>query len=226
MIVASIVVNSLPPIQIVDSPWAIGAALTSALVGFGTIALAVVTWRLSRATVRANSLEQLREQRAARPILVAFIDPQPEDTDEVGEPYQYRVKIQNKGAVALFVSVFGQSENGDSMAETNTIQVVGAGETIATRITVFELNKYVRRVRIRYRDVFENSYITAYKSLGLGLIYPTFRLPWLGKELGEAKPARWSGQVSWKVEHFERQIGVAYELLEPNDAKVVFPAFE
>lgn len=219
MTVADVVVKSLPVIEIGDSGWVIFAAWTSFFVGLGTLGLAVVTWKLAQATVRANGLESLREKRAARPIIIAFIEPHDELREAALEAFGYEMLLINRGATALYVSIFARSDDGLSLQQTNTTQVLGAGETIRTRVTVTHDLMYVQKVRIRYQDVFGNKYMTEYRSLSRGLTYPIFRLPWLDRKL-EPRPPKWSGEVTWEVEHFERQADDPNEKLDQHAATV------
>jgi hypothetical protein len=57
--------------------------------------------------------------------------------------------------------------------------------------------------------------MTEYESLDENLAVSVLRLGWLDKDAGEPRPRRWSEQVTWAVEDFERQRGVPDEELDP-----------
>ncbi len=96
-------------IEIKDSSWGKFAALTSAAVALGTVYLAFETRRLAKLTACVTTQEAVREQRAARPIIIAEISPMNDENNDMGKMYLYPVMLTNRGSTALFVSVYNTS---------------------------------------------------------------------------------------------------------------------
>jgi len=194
-----------------DVFWIGLGAIVSATMAVATFRLASITKAALHQSARATTLESIRERRVARPILIAIAEP-------MRAPNYRSVSIRNKGSTAFYVSVAGRSsENEPSGSAENFFQVISPGESVPTKITIVGPGaKYAQKIRIRYYDAYGEKYITEYRSLGESLAYPIFRVPWLGREIGDAKPKRWSDEVSWEVEHFERTLGVPQESLDPK----------
>lgn len=174
------------------------------------------THALAVQTSRATTFERLREQRLARPVIIARIK-----NIATSHPQlipELHVVVTNKGAIAYRVAVSGIDGSGQfSSGADNFHQVIDAADhDVVTKLTTGASNNlYAHKIRIRYYDGFGNKYMTEYRPLGATLAFPIFRLPWLGQEIQEPRPRRWSEQVTWPVEHYERLPGVFDEELDP-----------
>jgi hypothetical protein len=117
-------------------------------------------------------------------------------------------------------------------AAGHVVQALAPGEERAVIGLAYPTGSYAQKIRIRYEDIFGYRYITEYQSINEGLSYPVFREPWLGRDFGLRKPTKWSGEVSWPVEHYERLPDVLDEPVEtsddapPAEAGLLLVAFE
>jgi hypothetical protein len=198
-----------------EKPAAIGAVVVGALAAIATGVLAFFTWKLAKETTdlarqsaKATDFEAVREQRAARPIIVAKIMVSEHDITN-------RVFIQNKGANAFRVSVSGHVQARAFYAAQNVFQMIGTYEPPhLTKINVPDIVQGASKIRIRYYDGFGNKYITEYEILSDTIQFPVFRLP----QLDKVKPRRWSEEVTWAVEPIE-----LYPNMEPEALDLVPP---
>lgn len=124
----------------------------------------------------------------------------------------YVMHLSNSGAVASYLQITGYAADGQFQRQF--VQKLDPGEDrIVTQFFCVGPASYCQKIRIRAKDVLGNKYITEYRSLGASLAYPTFRAPWIGRDI-VPRPERWSEEVSWPVEHFERTPGQFDEPME------------
>jgi len=102
-------------------------------------------------------------------------------------------------------------------AAKHVIETLAVDEARYVFGLTFPAQTYAQNVRVRYVDAFGNKYITEYRSIDEGQLFPIFREPWLGKDLGLAPPAKSSAEVSWPIEDYERHAAFVDELVENPD---------
>ena len=151
--------------------------------------------------MRADSIAAIRQ---AAPQLIAEVR-----DEEFGGIPERNLFIINKGnGVARYVAASGMTPSHEGtkiqFAAEHVFQVIGPGEERPAMNLSYPTGSYARNIRIRYRDVHGNKYITEYEAINEGLSYPVLREPWLGREFGFPKPEKWSEEVSWPVDHYER----------------------
>jgi hypothetical protein len=83
-------------------------AILTGWLAWSTRNLSNETKELAKQTFRASGYEAMREQRAARPVVVASLEALPQATN-----YLYHVVLRNKGATAFNVTVSGRDGNGN-----------------------------------------------------------------------------------------------------------------
>jgi hypothetical protein len=160
---------------------------------------------LSRKQVEYMQRADVDRKRALAPRVVATMK-------QGGTGSNYIMYLSNSGATAAYLLVTGHDSAGGGHREF--VQNLDPGESRAfAAFTAAGEASYCQFVRIRYRDVLGNRYITEYRSLGANLAYPIFRSPWIGEGI-VPRPERCSEEVSWPVESIERSPGEFDEPVE------------
>jgi hypothetical protein len=176
---------------------------------------------LVKETLKATIARQeaIAAVRRTAPRVVAEV--RAEDEDNI--PFRM-LYVSNEGAgIAYRVTVSGMipdyrnaSYKAVSAAE-HVIGVLAVNEARYVFGLSYPAQSYARNVRVRYLDVFGNKYITEYRSINEGPLFPIFREPWLGKDHGFAPPEKSSAEVSWPIENYERHEAFVDELVENPD---------
>jgi hypothetical protein len=187
---------------------------------------------LTRDQVRLAQSEAVASIRRTAPQVVAEV------RDEDLQIPQRTLYVINKGnGAARYVTVSGMTPGTDKTYEIRSaaghvVQTLAPGEERAVMTLAYPTGSYAQNIRVRYEDIFGCRYITEYQSINEGLSYPVFREPWIGRDFGLRRPTKWSGEVSWPVEHYERLPNVPDELVEvsdeapPPEADLLLAAFD
>jgi hypothetical protein len=171
---------------------------------------------LTQQQVEMSRQEAIAVVRRTAPRVVGEV----RETESGGIPFRALYVSNKGGGIANYVTVSGMTPHYQNAsykmvsAAEHIIQVLAVNETRSVFELSFPPGSYAQYVRIRYLDVFGNKYITEYRSINEGLQFPIFREPWLGKEYGFQRPGKWSGEVTWEVEHYERYEGFVDEPVE------------
>jgi hypothetical protein len=169
-------------------------------------------------TSRTSGQEAIAAIRRAAPRVVAEVRAEDED----GIPFRMLYVANVGGGVAYNVTVSGMTHyRNDSYttvsAAEHVIAVLAVNEARYVFGLTYPSQSYARNVRVRYVDVLGNKYITEYRSINEGQLFPIFREPWLGKDDGFPAPEKSSAEVSWPIEEYERRQGFVDELVENPD---------
>jgi hypothetical protein len=152
--------------------------------------------------------EDIAAVRRTAPRVVAEVRAEYEDS----VPFRMLYVSNNGGGTAYNVTVSGMTP--EVSAAEHVIQTLAVDEARYVFGLSYPAQTYARNVRVRYLDVFGNKYITEYRSINEGELFPIFREPWLGKDDGFAPPEKSSAEVSWPIENYERHEGFVEELVE------------
>jgi hypothetical protein len=154
----------------------------------------------------AKRTEAIARVRRTAPRVVAEV--RAEDEDHV--PFRMLYLANSGSGAAYNVTVSAMIPDGSNAAyktvsaASNIIEVLAVDEARYVFGLSYPAQSYARNVRVRYADVFGNTYITEYRSIDEGAPFPIFREPWLGKDEGFPPPENSSAEVSWPIENHER----------------------
>jgi hypothetical protein len=166
--------------------------------------------------VEPSPQEAIAAIRRAAPRVVAEV--RAEDEDNI--PFRMLYVANVGGGIACNVTVSGMTPDYKSgsykavSAVEHVIQVLAVNEARYVFGLTYPSQAYARNVRLRYADIFGNKYITEYRSIDEGQLFPIFREPWLGKDDGLPAPEKSSAEVSWPIEEYERHEGFVDEPVE------------